>query len=247
MPKPISSRSIARELAIIVFPQLPRDISKLEAKELSWIVSRSVAMLRDYARQNLADAHALVLDAGKELVEIDAEHPINEKRTAVLNPAPLDTDQLRRQLEHVELAIHFVSEALDIPDLVVNTSEGSSTGEVKEFICRLLTTYVENRQRIDSFIKQAKSKWKIDRMVSVDRDILRLACTEAFFMDDIPINVSVSEAVELCHRFADKKAVKFINGVLSDLASMATEFRNSGEFPAALVSEDPVEKATLYE
>lgn len=240
MSKPISSRSIARELAIIVFPQLPRDTSKLEKMELSLIISRSVAMLCDYAKQNLQEANALVLDAGRELTEIDVEHPINEKRTEVLNPAPLNTDQLRRQLEHIELAIHFVSEALDIPELAVKTGDETSKGEVKEFISRLLGTYVENRERIDQFIKQAKSKWKVERMVSIDRDILRLACTEAFFMDDIPINVSISEAVELSNRFADKKAASFINGVLRDLSGLAGEFRETGSFPSQADQEAPV-------
>ena len=68
-------------------------------------------------------------------------------------------------------------------------------------------------------------------MVSIDRDILRLACAEAFFIDEVPINVAISEAVELCHRFADEKAAKFVNGVLADLSEQAKEFRKTGEFP----------------
>ncbi len=68
-------------------------------------------------------------------------------------------------------------------------------------------------------------------MVSIDRDILRLACTEAFFLKEVPINVAISEAVELCHRFADERAAKFVNGVLSDMVEQAKEFRRTGQFP----------------
>ena len=56
-----------------------------------------------------------------------------------------------------------------------------------------------------------KEALAVDRMVSIDRDILRLACAEAFFIEEVPVNVAISEAVELAHRFADEKAAKFIN------------------------------------
>jgi hypothetical protein len=46
-------------------------------------------------------------------------------------------------------------------------------------------------------------------------------------MADIPVNVAISEAVELSHRFADEKAAKFINGVLADLAEEAEAVRRS--------------------
>jgi hypothetical protein len=46
----------------------------------------------------------------------------------------------------------------------------------------------------------------------------------------VPVNVAIAEAVQLCHRFADERAAKFINGVLSDLAEEAKYFRNQGKF-----------------
>jgi N utilization substance protein B len=66
-------------------------------------------------------------------------------------------------------------------------------------------------------------------MVSIDRDIIRLACAEAFYLPEIPINVAISEAVELSHRFADARAAKFINGVLADIGEDAKHFRKTGE------------------
>ena len=51
-------------------------------------------------------------------------------------------------------------------------------------------------------------------MSYIDRNILRLALYEILFLDDMPIKVSVNEAVELGKRFSDDKATKFINGVL---------------------------------
>jgi len=243
----MTARSIARELAVIVFPQLPKDGHKLEKTELASLVAKAVAMLCDYARANLSDANALLLKAADNLVEMEADHPDNAERIENLAPVPLTTEQLRQQLDLIERALHFASEALDIPEISLqighttirttckkckSTSEShiasESPSEVKDFLYRLITTYVEHRDQIDEFIRQAKAKWKVERMVSIDRDIVRLACAEAFFMKDIPINVAVSEAVELSHRFADERAAKFINGILGDLATTAVTYRKSG-------------------
>ena len=98
---------------------------------------------------------------------------------------------------------------------------------------------MDHRDEIDEMIKKVKERWRIDRMVTIDRDIIRLACAEAFFMPDVPVNVAISEAVELSHRFADDKAAKFINGVLSDLGKQAKTFRETGKLPAL----PPVEAA----
>ena len=78
-------------------------------------------------------------------------------------------------------------------------------------------------------------------MVSIDRDILRLACTEAFYMSEIPVNVCISEAVELCHRFADQKAARFINGILGELSDEAKHFRFHGKL------KDPEEQTETLE
>jgi N utilization substance protein B len=243
----MTARSIARELAVIVFPQLPKDRQKLEKGEISSLVVKAVAMLCDYAKQNLLDANALLLKASESLAEIESEHPLNSENIDELVAVPVTTGQLRQQLDLIERTLYFVSEALDIPETLVqvgqttvNTTckkckttaehhiEHSNPSEVKEFLYRLVETYFDNREQIDEFIKQARAKWKIERMVSIDRDIVRLACAEAFYMPDIPVNVCISEAVALSHRFADERAAKFINGILGDLAEVASSFRRSG-------------------
>ena len=243
----MSARRIARELAVIIFPQLPKDKEKLGRIEIDRLLGKAVAMLSDYARQNLSDAAGLLARAADQVTAVQVEHPVNAELIEELLPAPLTTAQIKEQLELVERSLHLVQEALDIPELVYQAAhstekvscgkcghvnehhiEKAEPAEVKQFLARLIETYSEHRDQIDDYIRALRAKWKIERMVSIDRDILRLACTEAFFMDDIPINVSISEAVELCHRFADDKAARFINGVLADMAPLAVETRRTG-------------------
>ncbi len=57
--------------------------------------------------------------------------------------------------------------------------------------------------------------WTLERMGHVDRAIARMAMYEIKFIDDIPVNVTFNEAIELAKAFGGQDAGKFINGVLS--------------------------------
>ncbi len=242
----MSARRIARELAIIVMPQLPKNSEKLAKVEISEIVDRAIHMLVDYAKQNLKDVNAMLTKAGNELVSIEVEHGDNSKSSGELAAVPLTTAQVRDQLSTLEVSINMISEALDIPEMALTANSTllktnckkcghvdeiaiarPHKDDIREFLFRLIETYLENREIIDEYIKRARTQWRMERMVSIDRDILRLACAEAFYLTDIPVNVAISEAVELSHRFADEKAAKFINGVLADLAEEAEAVRRS--------------------
>ena len=56
----MSARRIARELAVMVLPQLAKDKAKLEKIELEEVVSKAISMLHDYAKENLAEVEALL-------------------------------------------------------------------------------------------------------------------------------------------------------------------------------------------
>lgn len=258
----MSARRIARELAVIVMPQLPKNKEKLEAIEVDALIARAVHMLQDYGRQLLADTNAVITKTANAITDLELEHPSNADKIENLDPVPVDTAFLKTQLSNLERVMNLVAEALDIPEMTMHFGSatvdtrckkcGESTTsfmqnpektEVKEFLLRLVQTYFANREVIDTFIKQAKAKWQVERMVSIDRDILRLACAEALFMPDIPVNVCISEAVELCHRFADEKAAKFVNGVLGDLSAQARSFRIHGKF----IEAEPVQEQSNSE
>jgi N utilization substance protein B len=245
----MSARRIARELAIILMPQLPKDRQKLEALEYETLIAKSVHILVDHAKQCLSEAEGLLTRGLQQLNDSEMNHPQNASLIKDLHSVPLKSGELKEQLKNLERCMEFISEALDIPEMSFHSGrdqvdvlcrncdhmtqayvERNNSSEVRQFIISLVSTHLEHRHEVDDFIKRAKSKWQVERMVSIDRDILRLACTEAFFMPDVPINVAISEAVELCQRFADQKAARFINGILADLAEEAKYFRRMGKF-----------------
>lgn len=77
----------------------------------------------------------------------------------------------------------------------------------------------EHREEIDAMIsKNLKAGWKISRISKVSLALLRLAVYEMLYRDDVPVSVSINEAVELSKKYTVKDDTSFINGVLGAVA-----------------------------
>ena len=66
---------------------------------------------------------------------------------------------------------------------------------------------------IDESITKHAEHWKMQRMPTVDRNLLRLAVYE-MLRTDTPAAVAIDESLELARRFSGEESVHFINGVL---------------------------------
>ncbi len=75
----------------------------------------------------------------------------------------------------------------------------------------------DNLKVIDKKISSNLRDWKLSRISSVDKNILRFAIYEILFFKKTPLRVSVNEAVELAKKYGGKESYKFINGVLGNL------------------------------
>jgi formate--tetrahydrofolate ligase len=71
---------------------------------------------------------------------------------------------------------------------------------------------------IDEAIKINLLGWTMDRLPLISKDILRLGVYELLFEEEIPIEVTINEAVELSKDFGTDGDRKFINGVLDKIA-----------------------------
>lgn len=76
----------------------------------------------------------------------------------------------------------------------------------------------ENLQNIDNIISQNAVGWSINRISKTSLAILRLAIFEMKFMEDIPVSVSINEAVELAKKYATKEDASFVNGILATVS-----------------------------
>jgi N utilization substance protein B len=71
-----------------------------------------------------------------------------------------------------------------------------------------------NVEDIDQVLRRYAKHWRLDRMASVDRNILRLGVFELLHCPDIPPRVVINEAVELAKTFGSENSGAFVNGIL---------------------------------
>ena len=72
----------------------------------------------------------------------------------------------------------------------------------------------KNLSQCDELIKKAAIKWQMSRLSLVDKSILRLSAYQLKFCEDIPVKVTINEAIELAKKYSSEQAPGFVNGVL---------------------------------
>ena len=76
---------------------------------------------------------------------------------------------------------------------------------------------MEHRAAIDDAIRDQARNYEFSRLSAVDRNVLRIACQELLFCDDIPPAVAINEAIEIAKKFSTEESGKFVNGVLDNI------------------------------
>ncbi len=92
------------------------------------------------------------------------------------------------------------------------------TGPDLEFTGQLVYGTMEKLAELDKTMSVHSREWQVERMAAVDRNILRLALYEMLYIQEIPPNVSINEAVEMAKRFSGEESGRFINGILGAVA-----------------------------
>ncbi len=91
------------------------------------------------------------------------------------------------------------------------------------FALTLAKGAVEHVEEIDTIISEHSHKWNKTRLSRVALAIMRLAIFEIRWMDDIPVSVSINEAVELAKVYGGESDASFINGVLGGIVRYAAD------------------------
>ncbi|MFA4874546.1 MAG: transcription antitermination factor NusB [bacterium] len=93
-----------------------------------------------------------------------------------------------------------------------------TASDVKEFANRIFVGVSSELGAIDETIAAHSLNWKISRMAAVDKNILRMAVFELTRCPDIPVKVTINEAVEIAKRFGSAESGAFVNGILDNIA-----------------------------
>ena len=97
-------------------------------------------------------------------------------------------------------------------------TELQADSDITEYFVSGYRAVAKYLDAIDEKINTYSVKWKTSRLPKVDLAILRLSMAELYYLDDIPVSVSINEAVELAKKYSTEKSSSFINGVLGSAA-----------------------------
>lgn len=103
--------------------------------------------------------------------------------------------------------------------LLKNAEYDCLEAPITDYALQLVEGIEAHRADIDARISEASENWTVDRMPLMDANILRIALFEMLYMDQIPVSVSINEAVELAKAFGgEDESPRFVNGLLGNIA-----------------------------
>lgn len=101
-------------------------------------------------------------------------------------------------------------------DEIVDAAKDADLFEVDDFAKNLASKTLECMDKLDEVISaNLKGGWRIGRISKVSLAILRLAICEMTQFSEVPVSVSINEAVELAKKYAAEQDARFINGLLA--------------------------------
>ena len=135
-------------------------------------------------------------------------------RKEAVNARVAERENLMQMIYQMGITGDFSQEAYD---RYINTE--ISLSKESKYSKELFAALSQHLVDIDKEISEHSIKWKTDRMPAVDLAILRLALTEIHYMENIPVSVSINEAVNMAKKFSTEKSASFINGVLGKIVN----------------------------
>jgi N utilization substance protein B len=142
-------------------------------------------------------------------------------KTAALgrSQARLAAVQALYQMDLAETDLAAVIEEFRSHRLGTDVGNGTATEADPELFATLLKGVVRRQRDIDPLIDQQLAEgWRLTRIDSIVRAILRAAAFELMEVSSVPVRVVISEYIEVAHAFFEGDESKLVNGVLDGLA-----------------------------
>jgi len=118
----------------------------------------------------------------------------------------------RREAREFVLSALYQREFRDIP--LKEMLAEINPGDQRSYIERVFAGIIAHRDEIDALISQRTVGWRFERLAFIDRNILRLGIFELLYLPEVPPEVAIDEAVELCKKYGTDNARVFVNGIL---------------------------------
>jgi N utilization substance protein B len=102
---------------------------------------------------------------------------------------------------------------------------GELLEEAKPFTRELAEGADARLAELDEEIARLSRGWKLERIASLERCIMRVALYEMRDREEIPVEVAIDEAVNLAKEYCGADAPGFVNGILGSAARELAEAR----------------------
>ena len=129
-----------------------------------------------------------------------------------------------RELAFCLLFEHEFDKERSVAELY-DTAKSARDAEESKYVRTVLSGVAEHEAELEALIAESAKGWNLARISKVSLSILKLAAYEMAYMVDIPIRVSLNEAIELVKQYDEEAARGFVNGILNTLAVRAKEGR----------------------
>jgi len=210
----MQARRAARELAFILFSQFDKKIINYSKDDLEDIILKSVRILTSSASDELKITVGALLEMKDYIDTYEADHEINLARPMGVSnlpvPVPMTSDMSGRIEEMIDIAEKALL-ALEIAEFATLDTQN----EVKDYAIAIAEFFQKNHKEVDELIQKYAKNWNLERLVKMDRDILRIAIVELLYVKDAPMKVVVDEALELAKKYSTDDSSAFINGILA--------------------------------
>lgn len=113
---------------------------------------------------------------------------------------------------------HESADSFHLEDFKKHAAHFDCPAESYEFAARLTETTIKELKKIDEMIQKHAQNWRLDRINSVDKSILRMGIAELLFFKDVPAAVTMNELVELSKDFGEAETPAFVNGILDPIS-----------------------------
>ena len=132
----------------------------------------------------------------------------------------------RRRAREVALKTLYQIEITESPwqKLFQENSQQDNLDKIsQEFARNLVQKVLEHQEKLDNLIKAKLEHWDFERVNIMDKNVLRIALAEMLFFPEIPVKVSMDEAIELAKKYSYTEAGAFVNGILDAIAKSSKE------------------------
>ena len=210
----MQARRAARELAFILFSQFDEKISNYTKENMDDIIIKSIRLLISSSNEELKTSLGALIDMKNRIEDYEAEHDTNLNRPMSASNIAVPMVMTSEMVEKIDSMIDVAEKAILGLEIAEFTALDSQP-EVKDFAVKIAQTYRDNSQKIDQIIRDYAKGWDFDRLVKMDKDILRISICELLFIKESPMKVVVDEAVELAKKYSTDDSASFVNGILA--------------------------------